>query len=254
MHWERVVFCVFGCGLLVAAPSGASATPPAKAPITDASASPRGDARPNAKPVLSARAADATPATSVTYGAGKSIVFSSGPDWESFGGPDAKDVGPAQEVCVNASVPMDCPSGALRYRHTFGQGWTAFNGLPNVHWIWLATVAQSQRADNVQAQFAKSFTLGDNPRGRIAVAADDFAVVYVNRMLVGAVGSTSAVSVAANGQNNAASFDLTPALRAGDNTITIVAQNGPASFAGCPKECTYNENPAGVAFTGTLSW
>ena len=188
------------------------------------------------------------------YGAGGTIVFASGPDWESFGGTEVEDLGPAREVCVNGTVPMDCPSGALQYRYSTGQGWGAFNGLPAVHWIWLANVARAQRADNVQAQFAKSFTVGAKPRGRITVAADDFAVVYVNQVLVGAVGSTSVVSAAWNGQNSGATFDLTPALRAGENTITIVAKNGPPSFASCPKECTYNENPAGVAFTGTLSW
>jgi hypothetical protein len=51
-------------------------------------------------------------------------------------------------------------------------------------------------------------------------------------------------------------FDLTAALQRGDNVIDVAAQNGPSTFgSGCPTAgCDYAENPAGVAFSGTLMW
>ena len=63
--------------------------------------------------------------------------------------------------------------------------------------------------------------------------------------------------LAAASQNNATELVLDPALREGRNVITIVGQNGPASFAGggCgARGCTYTQNPAGVVFGGGFEW
>ena len=41
-------------------------------------------------------------------------------------------------------------------------------------------------------------------------------------------------------------------LKPGDNTVTVVGQNGPASYAACSGPCDYARNPAGVVFAGEL--
>ena len=87
-----------------------------------------------------------------------------------------------------------------------------------------------------------------------ARAADDYAEVRVNGTAVGSVGSVSVISEASISNSTLTNFDLTPRLRPGVNTITIAAQNGPASFAGCASSCTYSSNPAGVVFGGSLSY
>ena len=86
----------------------------------------------------------------------------------------------------------------------------------------------------------------------IGDAADDFVEVRVNGTTVGTNGSTTDVTLAGQAQATPATFDLSPFLRAGDNTITVVGQNGPSSFAGCAGPCTYAQNPAAVLFGGTL--
>ncbi len=184
------------------------------------------------------------------------IVFASGPDWESFGADYAgEDLGPAQEVCANSSIPDNCPLDAVNYNARATGGWTTFQNQPDVHWIWLGNVQATQLADSVVAGFTKTFTLGAGALGQIAVGADDSADVYINQVLVGSIGSTSNEAAAEAAQNSGAVFDISAALRAGENTITIVAQNGPGSFAGnCPGGCTYTQNTAGVAFAGTISW
>jgi hypothetical protein len=89
--------------------------------------------------------------------------------------------------------------------------------------------------------------------GTISIAAGDFAEVFVNGVSAGTIGSVSDISLASLAQSVLTTFDLSPYLVAGDNTITIMAQNGPAEYAGCPGVCPYAENPAGVVFAGSLS-
>ena len=103
--------------------------------------------------------------------------------------------------------------------------------------------------------FQKTFALGSNPSGTILIAVDDFAEVLVNGSVAGTTGSVTDVSVAYQAQNTAVTIDLGPYLVAGTNTITIVAENGPASFTGyvC-SPCTYATNTAGAVFGGTLTW
>jgi hypothetical protein len=136
-----------------------------------------------------------------------------------------------------------------------GSGWGASSYLPDAFWIWHAGVAPSDFADLQVVVFDKTFTLGNDPTGSIQVAADDLAAVFVNGILVGSVGSVSNVAVAAAAQNMPSMFALGSSLHPGANTISVVGQNGPASFAGgCGGRCSYAQNVAGVLFEGSLTW
>lgn len=54
-------------------------------------------------------------------------------------------------------------------------------------------------------------------------------------------------------QTTAKVVDLSPYLKSGQNTITLIAQNGPQTFASCATPCTFAENTAGTMFAGTLT-
>jgi hypothetical protein len=185
-----------------------------------------------------------------------STAFASGPDWASFPGDlqgaDGGSLGPASIVCLSASVPADCPPGAVVYT-SGGSGWSMdTSAIPGARWIWRADVSPSGPADLQFAVFQKTFVLGASPAGTIQMAADDFVEARVNGITAGATGSVTDVGAASLGHSMLTSVDLGPYLREGLNTITVVAQNGPPSFAGCAGACTYAQNPAGVIFGGTL--
>jgi hypothetical protein len=194
------------------------------------------------------------------------ISFASGPDWSSFAGtlmPDdgstnasyteSASLGPAKAVCQNASTPPNCPVGAVVYG-LGGGGWAA--SIPQAEWIWRADVVVTAPADLQIGVFEKTFELGVNPTGLIQIAADDFAQVFVNGIAVGSVGSITDIPPAGRAQSAPTTFDLTPALHTGTNKITVVGQNGPASFlmGSCGAAgCSYSQNPAGVDFAGTMT-
>ena len=194
------------------------------------------------------------------------LTFTSGPDWASFaGGPGADpgdsegaSLGLARDVCASLQTPGNCPStasGVVVYGFAQG-GWTACSLFPGAFWIWRGDVTPGAPADLQRVVLEKTFVLGAQPAGSIQIGADDFAAVFVNDVAVGTVGSVTDVSAASSSQNVGATFDLTGALRAGSNKISIVGQNGPASFSGgcAAAGCTYSQNPAGVVFAGTLTW
>ena len=89
----------------------------------------------------------------------------------------------------------------------------------------------------------------------LSVAVDDYAEVWVNGTFVAALGSTTVPAVAGAAQNSFHAIDITAFLLSGPNVITIKAQNGDSSLAGCtgdPIGCTYQQNPAGVIFCGLI--
>jgi hypothetical protein len=192
------------------------------------------------------------------------VAFASGGDWKSYSGVIRSGtpatyaagayLGPARVVCLSAQVPAGCPSGALVYGAAGFQAptWGGGQGLTNASWIWRADVTATATAPFVTAIFEKTFTLGDKPAGTIQLAADDFAQVFVNQAFVGSVGSVVYQGTAARAQNAASTLDLTLALRAGLNTVTVVAQNGP--FNCDSPACPYSQNPAGVIFSGSFHW
>lgn len=170
--------------------------------------------------------------------------LASGPSWTT-------PFGPAQHVCLTTTSPQYCPSDALYVGH--GGGWSAdLSQLGGAAWIWRPGFSVSDPADLVQVVFTRKLVLRGVPSATIGIAADDFAEVDVNGVKVGSVGSVTDVSVASAGQSVVTVFDLSARLVAGENTITVVARNGPAWFGGCGGGCSYVENPAGVVFGGRV--
>jgi PEP-CTERM motif len=164
-------------------------------------------------------------------------------------------LGGAQAVCLNSSFPTSCPAGATLYGYG-GSGWGAnLSSIPGAAWIWAPGVTGSTLDPSFLAfTFSQVFSLGGAPlSGTIAVAADDFASVFVNGNFVGSVGSTTDISLAGAGQSALTSFNILPFLVSGSNTISILGQNGLNSFGGCTTNCTYSLDPAGVVFGGTLT-
>jgi len=183
------------------------------------------------------------------------LTFVSGADWPSFDGDltgsDGGAFGNAKTVCVSPGVPPNCPPGSVVYRDA-GSGWTATVTVPGAVWVWRGDVAANGLSDSQFAVFEKTFTLGTHPSGSIQIAADDFVQVRVNGAVVGSAGSTSDAGAAFLAQTTATTLDLGPYLEIGTNTVTVIAQNGPQSYAGCPTPCTFRDNTAGVLFGGTL--
>ena len=184
------------------------------------------------------------------------VDFASGVDWPSFNGdlngPIGASLGNARAVCVSPGVPANCAANAVVYRSS-GAGWTATVDAPNATWVWRGDVIATGLADLQFAIFQKTFTLGVNPAGTIQIAADDFVAVRVNGTLVGSTGSLTDPSIAYQGQSTALRLDLGAYLKVGANTIAVIAQNGPQSFAGCGSPCTFQQNTGGVLFSGSLS-
>jgi hypothetical protein len=162
------------------------------------------------------------------------IEFVSGSDWDSFYGD------PSGRAEASAGRAVEVSAGA--------------SNLPNARWIWRGGTNPEGPADMQIAVFEKAFTLGPHPVGTISIAVDDFVEVVVNGNALGCSGSTADVGTAFRGQSAPASFEMSPYLHEGLNKLSIVAQNGPAAFAGCPTPCTYQRNHAGVVFSGVLSY
>ncbi|HET6283510.1 MAG TPA: hypothetical protein VFH73_21315 [Polyangia bacterium] len=187
------------------------------------------------------------------------IRFASSAEWIVYDGdpaqnPAAHPLGPAQAVCLNATSPPSCPSGAVLYGFG-GTGWGQdLLIVPDAIWIWGPGVTGTDQADLKKFFFSKTFNLGKMPSGRITLSADDAAEVRVNGAPVDTVGSVTDQSEAAISGSTLTTFDIAPRLTPGLNTITIAAQNGPASFAGCVPSCTYKNNPAAVVFGGSLTY
>ena len=190
------------------------------------------------------------------------VTFASGAKWFADpAGPQAPGsgalpgTGPAQLVCLNQFAPVGCPSGATLWGYG-GFAWPAdLTPIPGAHWIWAPGFEGNDTgADLAAFLFSRRLHLPDWPSaGTMFIAADDFAAVYVNGVLSGTVGSV--VDTSLNGQAALTQLDITGLLRPGWNKIRVLAENGPAWFAGvCSGPCTYAENPAGVVFGGTISF
>jgi hypothetical protein len=165
-----------------------------------------------------------------------------------------QSLGPAADVCLNAMLPTNCPSGALVYGYGGNpQAWLGGASIPQACWIWRADVTPTGQAAPQVAVFEKTFDLGSGPTGTMQISVDDFAEVFANQTSVGSIGSVSDIAAASSAQDSLTTIDLTPALRAGENTITVVGQNGPYG-CGSSAGCSYSRDPAGVVFAGTLRW
>ncbi len=125
--------------------------------------------------------------------------------------------------------------------------------LPGASWIWAPGVTGSTSpAQLAQFYFTKTITLAAAPTAAtFQLAVDNFAEVRVNGTIVGTYGSTSDFTAGLASQQTFKSFDILPQLTSGSNTITIRAQNA-IGFGACTT-CTYQQNPAGVIFGGSIT-
>jgi hypothetical protein len=186
------------------------------------------------------------------------VSFASGPDWSAYDddpatNPSARRLGAAQPVCLNPTAPPGCPAGAVTYGFA-GNGWSfSLVTVPGALWVWGPGVSPTDPADLKRFFFSRVIAVGSQPRGHISVAADDAAEIRINGKVLDSVGSVTDPSEASTASSRLTSFDITSLLVAGNNTITIAAQNGPSMFAGCPSSCTYSRNPAGVVFGGEIT-
>jgi hypothetical protein len=162
-------------------------------------------------------------------------------------------LGPAQFVCLSATVPPSCPVGATLLSPS-AIGWAAnLSTIPGAHWILAPGITgATPNASLAQFSFSKTFNLAGAPvSGTISVAVDDFAQVIVNGTPVGSTGSITNAAVAAAAANALTVFDITPFLVTGANTIKIAYQNGPDSFS--VPNANWSQNPGAVVFGGTLN-
>jgi hypothetical protein len=185
-----------------------------------------------------------------------SIAFASDATWRTYDADPASVPGAhagnlAQAVCLNASYPPNCPSGAFMYGVQVTAWTTDLTSIPGAKWIWAPDIVVTDVADLRKLNVSRTFLLGASPSGQIKVAADDAARVIVNGIDVGGVGSVTTASTIGF---PLMTIDVSVALHPGTNTITVAAQNGPANFGGCATSCTYTMNPAGVVFGGTLNY
>lgn len=91
-------------------------------------------------------------------------------------------LGNAQNVCLNATTPSNCPAGATLYGYPF-PGWIAdLSSIPGATWIWAPNITgATSPAANAEFTFRKQFYLCGAPRdGTLSVTADDSAEVFLN--------------------------------------------------------------------------
>lgn len=136
--------------------------------------------------------------------------------------------------------------------------WTTNTALiPGACWVWKPGTTSATVPVDLQGVFlGKTFDIPGTPdSGVLYLAADDFAELRVNGVVVGLIGSISDYGSAAGAQAGLTRFDLTPFLVPGRNEVLIRGQNGPGSFTGTSCDpCTFGQNPTGVLLGGTLSY
>jgi hypothetical protein len=180
------------------------------------------------------------------------LNFISGTSWTAYDG--ATSLGSAQNVCLNANYPKNCPGGATIYGHAF-PGWTAnLKPIAGATWIWAPGISGATHpSDGAAYSFVKTISVAGTPTaGTLYVAGDDFARVRVNGSVVGTIGSTSNPTTAGAAQSSLTAFDISSYLQSGNNEIRIEDANG--TFFSCSPDCTYAQNPAGVVFGGFIKF
>ncbi|MBO0888533.1 hypothetical protein J2P12_05470 [Candidatus Bathyarchaeota archaeon] len=193
--------------------------------------------------------------SSLIHVSARTLVFASSTDIETYTSDpvlgNATFLGNAQFVCLNLQYPTRCPTGATFYGWP-SSGWRAdLSTIPTANWIWAPNITgQTTPAEYNQFYFSRTIHLSGSPvSGSISIAVDDFAEVFLNGHVVGEIGSINYAPAAVLAQSYLQTFDLTPFLVAGNNVLTIFAENG-AFGQCCPS--SYSGNPAGVVFGGTI--
>jgi hypothetical protein len=156
------------------------------------------------------------------------------------------DLGNAQNVCLNATTPSNCPPGAMPYGYTLG-GWTAdLSSIPGATWIWAPNITgATSPAANAEFTFQKEFYLCGAPKdGTISVAADDLAEVILNGAAATVLTSTSH-AVLSSASIPASNFAQ------GLNIIQVKVKNGlnPSNCGSGQYQC----NPAGVVLGASFA-
>ena len=148
-------------------------------------------------------------------------------------------LGNAQNVCLNATAPSNCPAAATLYGYTL-PAWTAdLSSIPGATWIWAPNITgTTSPAANAEFIFQKQFYICGAPQGgKIWVAADNSADVLLNGKSVLNSTSDSVLSM----------VNIVPAeVAEGLNIIQVKVKNGLN-----PSDCgsgQYQCNPAGVVF------
>ena len=190
-------------------------------------------------------------------------TFGSDPSWPAFTdypaaalpGSSGASLGNGQYVCLNQSSPYPCPTGATDFGSPY-TAWTSDLGsIPGAGWIWRSGVtAVSMGADLAQVVFSRKVIVQGQPSSAwIAIAADDYAEIRVNGALVGSIGSASPAGPEP-AYGGLTTFDITDFVKAGANTVAVLARNGPAAAWGiCAAPCAYSSNPGGVVFGGAIT-
>ena len=148
-------------------------------------------------------------------------------------------LGNAQNVCLNATAPSNCPAAATLYGYRL-PAWTAdLSSIPGATWIWAPNITgTTSPAANAEFTFQKQFHICGAPQGgKIWVAADGSADVLLNGKRVLNSMSDAALSM----------VNIVPAeVAEGINIIQVKVKNGLN-----PSDCgsgQYQCNPAGLVF------
>src|SRR5436190_4918886 len=91
-------------------------------------------------------------------------------------------LGNAQNVCLNATAPSNCPPGATLYGYLLA-AWTAnLSSIPGATWIWAPNITgATSSAENAEFTFEMVFYLcGPPASGTIFLGADNNAEVFIN--------------------------------------------------------------------------
>jgi len=182
----------------------------------------------------------------------KTILITSGPTWRTSHG--GRFIGMAQNVCLTPSVPANCPAGAVNYGYG-GGGWTAdLSAIPGATWIWAPRInGRSPNASLSSYRFSRRITIHSHVlNATLYIASDDLVRIKVNGKKVGRWGTVTNREKAGRAGARLKSFDVTALLTQGVNRMSVWAENGPDSFAGC-SPCTYQQNPAGVVFGWSIT-
>jgi hypothetical protein len=149
-------------------------------------------------------------------------------------------VGNAQNVCLTAMSPSNCPRGATVYQYPYPSWRANLSSIPGATWVWAPNLTgTTSPAANQTFHFQTSFWLcGDPQPGTISIASDNTAVVTING---------NAVPTPALTPDALANISIPASmLHIGPNVIDIAVTNGP-NPADCGSD-QYRCNPAGVVF------
>lgn len=171
------------------------------------------------------------------------ISFGTDPNW-TVSSADGTFLGNAQNVCLNANTPANCPAGATVYGYPYS-GWPAnLSSIPGAKWIWAPGITgASPSAQGAEYTFQFQFYLCGTPtNGSISVAADNVAEVKLNGAIVGNSSNPFALNTITISADK---------LSQGLNIIEVKVKND-QNPGDCPSG-KYQCNPAALVLGATFS-